>query len=381
MPNTFTQPLEGNAAFVSAEEGFTSGRAIQESPLYSMVELDNYIFAANSTGTVIAQHFDRGVAYLTGTSEVMVCKWRIPNISNLHTSIRTNVLARGIGSPTAASIRFRFVSELGNIVFSTSHTRNSDTFTYSTVSTTITSSGGSEYFTVEMYATGRTRLDIAAISVELQPRTSPLSSTSCTMRLDNDEIYTHTPISTDTITAYNALPTFVGYRLHENLTALQRRPRSLFQFSALNLINSGYIVNYYYTMAGGWYQDESKSTQRTITLYDVNAWKSANIGVPIPYGFDRMGFVYAIHYYVYSTTASTTRDFKFRVLGVEIDVPSGTAVGWYSVRTTIDSNLFHLNSVLATDNVTIPYYPINFTVLTGGNYNATPIQALSIWGI
>lgn len=354
MTNSILDPIISLDPFV-----YVSGREISNdaAALANIGKMQNFLHANYGAGVVIEQNFDDGVFYYNSASPKLACFWRIPVVSVNHKTFRVNINARADTGLNFVSIKFTAGASNSTLSFTLTP---SVTAWYSGNATLASISNSTQYIDVELTVSGH--LQVNSICVE----TLPLSSVGDgAVYQPNGSDYFY-PVGDTTLESDKPLSSAKGRQLLSNLRLLQKRPRSLFCASGIDVNADGGTTNSFNT--------GSIHPQKTFTYQDLIAMVA---NIPKWEGSTTLGLNLTIHLYVVNPSAY---DYVFFIWSGKVTVSAGETGKWlvitgrypadfgaFLIDLTYQLTAFRVNPKLSADI-------LNPTLIS------SPIKSISIWG-
>lgn len=355
MTNSTLNPIVSLDPFV-----YVSGREISNdaNALANIGKMQNYLHANYGAGVVIEQNFDDGIFYYNSGTPKLACFWRIPVASVNHKTFRVNINARSHTELTNF-ISVKFTAGANNNTLSFTLTP-SVTAWYSGSATLGSIANSTTYIDVELTIVGH--LQVNSICVETLPLSSVVDGA---VYQPNGSDYFY-PVGDTTLESDKPLSSAKGRQLLSNLRLLQKRPRSLFCASGIDVNADGGTTNSF--NAG------SIHPQKTFTYQDLIAMVA---NIPQWEGSTTLGLNLTIHLYVVNPSAY---DYIFFLWSGKITVSAGEPGKWLVITSRYPSDFnafiidltyqltaFRVNPKLSTDI-------LNPTLIS------SPIKSISIWG-
>jgi hypothetical protein len=354
MTNSILDPIISLDPFV-----YVSGREISNdaAALANIGKMQNFLHANYGAGVVIEQNFDDGVFYYNSASPKLACFWRIPVVSVNHKTFRVNINARADTGLNFVSIKFTAGASNSTLSFTLTP---SVTAWYSGNATLASISNSTQYIDVELTVSGH--LQVNSICVE----TLPLSSVGDgAVYQPNGSDYFY-PVGDTTLESDKPLSSAKGRQLLSNLRLLQKRPRSLFCASGIDVNADGGTTNSFNT--------GSIHPQKTFTYQDLIAMVA---NIPKWEGSTTLGLNLTIHLYVVNPSAY---DYVFFIWSGKVTVSAGETGKWlvitgrypadfgaFLIDLTYQLTAFRVNPKLSADI-------LNPTLIS------SPIKSISMWG-
>ena len=354
MTNSILDPIISLDPFV-----YVSGREISNdaAALANIGKMQNFLHANYGAGVVIEQNFDDGVFYYNSASPKLACFWRIPVVSVNHKTFRVNINARADTGLNFVSIKFTAGASNSTLSFTLTP---SVTAWYSGNATLASISNSTQYIDVQLTVSGH--LQVNSICVE----TLPLSSVGDgAVYQPNGADYFY-PVGDTTLESDKPLSSAKGRQLLSNLRLLQKRPRSLFCASGIDVNADGGTTNSFNT--------GSIHPQKTFTYQDLIAMVA---NIPKWEGSTTLGLNLTIHLYVVNPSAY---DYVFFIWSGKVTVSAGETGKWlvitgrypadfgaFLIDLTYQLTAFRVNPKLSADI-------LNPTLIS------SPIKSISMWG-
>jgi hypothetical protein len=354
MTNSVLDPIVSLDPFV-----YVSGREISNdaAALANIGKMQNFLHANYGAGVVIEQNFDDGVFYYNSASPKLACFWRIPVVSVNHKTFRVNINARADTGLNFVSIKFTAGASNSTLSFTLTP---SVTAWYSGNATLASISNSTQYIDVQLTVSGH--LQVNSICVE----TLPLSSVGDgAVYQPNGSDYFY-PVGDTTLESDKPLSSAKGRQLLSNLRLLQKRPRSLFCASGIDVNADGGTTNSFNT--------GSIHPQKTFTYQDLIAMVA---NIPKWEGSTTLGLNLTIHLYVVNPSAY---DYVFFIWSGKVTVSAGETGKWlvitgrypadfgaFLIDLTYQLTAFRVNPKLSADI-------LNPTLIS------SPIKSISMWG-
>ena len=354
MTNSILDPIISLDPFV-----YVSGREISNdaAALANIGKMQNFLHANYGAGVVIEQNFDDGVFYYNSASPKLACFWRIPVVSVNHKTFRVNINARADTGLNFVSIKFTAGASNSTLSFTLTP---SVTAWYSGNATLASISNAVQYIDVELRVSGH--LQVNSICIE----TLPLSSVGDGAVYQPNGAGYFYPVGDTTLEIDKPLSSAKGRQLLSNLRLLQKRPRSLFCASGIDVNADNGVSN---NLGAG-----SVHPQKTFTYQDLIAMVA---NIPQWEGSTTLGLNLTIHLYVVNPSAY---DYIFFLWSGKITVSAGEPGKWLVITSRYPSDFnafiidltyqltaFRVNPKLSTDI-------LNPTLIS------SPIKSISIWG-
>jgi hypothetical protein len=354
MTNSILNPIVSLDPFV-----YVSGREISNdaNALTNLGKMQNFLHANYGAGVVIEQNFDDGIFYYNSVSPKLACFWRIPVASVNHKTFRVNINARAHTGLNFVSIKFTAGASNNTLSFTLTP---SATAWYSGNATLASISNSTQYIDVELTVSGH--LQVNSICVE----TLPLSS------VDDGAVYQPNgsdyfyPVGDTTLESDKPLSSAKGRQLLSNLRLLQKRPRSLFCASGIDVNADGGTTNSF--NAGSIHPQKTFSYQDLVAMFaNIPNWE----------GSTTLALNLTIHLYVVNPSLY---DYVFFIWSGKITVSAGETGKWLIItgRYPDDFGAFIIN---------LTYQLTEFKInpkLSGDILNPTlissPIKSISMWG-
>ena len=354
MTNSILDPIISLDPFV-----YVSGREISNdaAALANIGKMQNFLHANYGAGVVIEQNFDDGVFYYNSASPKLACFWRIPVVSVNHKTFRVNINARADTGLNFVSIKFTAGASNSTLSFTLTP---SVTAWYSGNATLASISNSTQYIDVQLTVSGH--LQVNSICVE----TLPLSSVGDgAVYQPNGSDYFY-PVGDTTLESDKPLSSAKGRQLLSNLRLLQKRPRSLFCASGIDVNADGGTTNSFNT--------GSIHPQKTFTYQDLIAMVA---NIPKWEGSTTLGLNLTIHLYLVNPSAY---DYVFFIWSGKVTVSAGETGKWlvitgrypadfgaFLIDLTYQLTAFRVNPKLSADI-------LNPTLIS------SPIKSISMWG-
>lgn len=356
MTNSILNPIVSLDPFV-----YVSGREISNdaNALANIGKMQNYLHANYSAGVVIEQNFDDGIFYYNSGAPKLASFWRIPVASVNHKAFRVNINARsGAGLTNLISVKFT----AGGDNISASFTLTpSVTAWYSGNATLSKIDNSVQYIDVELNVSGH--LQVNSICVETLPLSSVVDGK---VYQPNGSDYFY-PVGDTTLQVNQPLSSAKGRQLLSNLRLLQKRPRSLFCASGIDVNADGGTTNSF--NAG------SIHPQKTFTYQDLIAMVA---NIPKWEGSTTLGLNLTIHLYVVNPSAY---DYVFFIWSGKVTVSAGETGKWLVItgRYPADFSAFLIDLTYQ-----LTAFKINPQILSDAEKGVTtissPIKSISMWG-
>ncbi len=355
MTNSILDPIISLDPFV-----YVSGREISNDAgaLTNIGKMQNFLHANYGAGVVIEQNFDDGVFFYQADASKLACFWRIPVVSVNHKAFRVNINAKsGAGLTNLISVKF---TAGANDVSASFTLTPSVTAWYSGSATLGSISNAVQYIDVELRVSGH--LQVNSICVE----TLPLSSVGDGAVYQPNGAGYFYPVGDTTLEIDKPLSSAKGMQLLSNLRLLQKRPRSLFCASGIDVNADNGASN---NLGAG-----SIHPQKTFTYQDLIAMVA---NIPKWEGSTTLGLNLTIHLYVVNPSAY---DYIFFIWSGKVTVSAGETGKWlvitgrypadfsaFLIDLTYQLTAFRVNPKLSADI-------LNPTLIS------SPIKSISMWG-
>lgn len=365
MPNSYTLPTQGADAFIQTD-ALNADQELRTEPLTAMAKLNNFSFAHQCTGVLVNQHFGGGVFYYSSTTQRSVLKWRLPNISQLHIQFRCSVRYRGNGTNTP-QFAWRTTTESGSI--STTNATDeilSSSYAYSQTLLTIGVNATGKYRTIELLIQGP--VQISNVVVEQVALASPIAATNPQQVCCDNISRTWLPTSDQTFIADSPMSASKMIQIKDDTSVLQLRRRVLFAYSGLDLG---------YESATNPFLGTTVKPQKGLILRDFqNMVHSGIVALPFWSNPERLPLKYTIYYYVISVPF----DYTFTIFDQTFSVLAGTS-GWHSSTFTYNPPSYEVERYSLQNPLFKLTMLTQFTDPLGNNYEASPIQSLTLVGV
>ena len=365
MPNSYTLPTEGANAFIQTD-ALNADQEIRTEPLTAMAKLNNFTFAYQCTGPLVNQHFGGGVFYYASATQRSVLQWRLPNISQLHVQFRCSVRYRGNGTNTP-QFAWRVTTESGSVSTTNATDEIASTlYAYSQTTMTISTNATGKYRTFELLIQGP--VQITNVLIEQVSLNTPVTSTN-PLQVCSDNVSRYwLPTSDQTFIADSPLSASKMVQIKDDVSTLQLRRRVLFSYSGLDLGYESETNSFV-----GW----TVKPQKALVLRDFqNMIHSGIVALPFWSNPERLAFRYTIYYY----TIAVPFDYTFTILDQTFSVLANTT-GWQTSTFIFNPPSYDIDRY----SLQTPLFKLTmltqFTDPLGSNYEASPIQSLTLVGV
>lgn len=228
MSNSFNTPPD-----VPNINTLVAGQEIASTTLQRVGSLSNYSHSYGGTSNCVSQYFDDDTLASTSTSSKLVCRWKVPTLSDKHKTMDFAIdayVSGGSGTITLEIDDGSTLSSVGITVTGTSSTFHSASLTH-----TGTTAVASIELILKVTAPASHEIRVQSFSAYWLPLGSPLSAGVATLAGTSNTI---TPIGINRLGSSNALSSRSGLNLRENITTLRYRPRVIWTWSGIYFADS-----------------------------------------------------------------------------------------------------------------------------------------------